>query len=191
MSTHAEVPITRVLIGYASAYGSTKGVATRIGERLRAEGVAVDVRPFDEIDSVDTYDAAILGSAIHNQKWLPVADDFMRKHTTALATRPVWLFSVCSIGETTSFFNERVSRLMRRRRKEPPIISEVRPRIHPRDHRYFAGAIERTHWTVAGNLFLRLFGGTFGDHRDWDDIERWTAEIARWLPAAHVPPPRR
>jgi len=184
MSGQSSVPITSVLIGYASAYGSTKGVAIGIGERLRAEGFPVDVRPFDEIDSVDSYDAAILGSAIHNQKWLPVADDFMRKHTTALATRPVWLFSVCSIGETTSFFSERVSRPMRRRRKEPPIISEVRPRIDPRDHRYFAGAIERSHWTVAGNLFLRLFGGTFGDHRDWPDIERWTAEIARSLPVA-------
>jgi menaquinone-dependent protoporphyrinogen oxidase len=176
--------MTRVLVGYASAYGSTKGVATRIGERLRAEGFEVDVRPLDEIDSVDTYDAAILGSAIHNQKWLPPAVDFMRTHTAALAGRPVWLFSVCSLGETTSFFSERMARPMRRRRKEPAIVSEVRPRIDSREHRYFAGAIERGHWTVVGNLFLRLLGGTFGDHRDWPDIERWATGIAMSLRAA-------
>jgi menaquinone-dependent protoporphyrinogen oxidase len=179
-----EVPNTRVLIGYASVYGSTKGIATKIGEHLVAEGLEVDVRPVDEIGSIESYGAAVLGSAIHNQRWLPLATDFMRSHAAALATLPVWLFSVCSVGETSSFLNERVARPMRRRRREPAIISEVRPSIDLRDHRYFAGAIEPSHWTAAGNLFLRLCGGTYGDHRDWADIDRWTAGIARSLQAA-------
>ncbi len=181
MSNHQEVPITRVLIGFASAHGSTKGVAVRIGEIIRAEGFDVDVREFDEIDSIDAYGAAILGSAIHSQKWLPLAADFIRANSTALTARPVWLFSVCSIGDSSSFFSERMARLMRRRRKEPSIISEVRSRLDPRDHRYFAGVIERSQWTVAGDLFLRLCGGTFGDHRDWPDIERWASGIATSL----------
>ena len=184
MSNHKEVPITRVLIGFASAHGSTKEVAVRIGEILRVEGFDVDVREFDEIDSIDAYGAAILGSAIHGQKWLPLAADFIRAHSTALTDRPVWLFSVCSIGDTSSFFSDRMARLMRRRRREPSIISEVRSQLDPRDHRYFAGVIERSQWTVAGDLFLRLCGGTFGDHRDWPDIERWASGIAISLQSA-------
>ncbi|HMS48953.1 MAG: flavodoxin domain-containing protein [Candidatus Microthrix subdominans] len=175
-----------VLVGYASAYGSTKGIASRVGEHLRAAGFEVDVHPVDEIDSVNAYEAVIIGSAIHNQKWLPSGDEFMRAHAEALAS-PVWLFSVCSIGETTSFLSERLARIARRRRKVPPTVSEVQRPIDLRDHRYFAGAIERTHWSAAGNLFLRLCGGTYGDHRDWMDIERWTAGIATALGARGTP----
>lgn len=160
-------------------------MAVRIGEILRAEGFDVDVCEYNEINSIDAYGAAILGSAIHSQKWLPLAADFMRAHSTTLAARPVWLFSVCSIGDTSSFFSQRVARLMRRRRREPSIISQVRSRLDPRDHRYFAGVIERSHWSVAGDLFLRLCGGTFGDHRDWPDIEKWASGIATSL---KIPP---
>lgn len=122
--------------------------------------------------------------AIHNQKWLPPAVDFISAHASELAGRPVWLFSVCSLGETNSFFNERVARAMRRRRKEQAIVSEVRPGLDPRDHRHFAGAIERSHWSLVGNLFLRLIGGTYGDHRDLPDIDRWADGIAASLQAA-------
>ena len=156
----------------------------RIGDIMRAEGLDVDVREFDEINSIDEYGAAILGSAIHSQMWLPLAADFMRANSMALAPRPVWLFSVCSIGDTSSFFSERMARLMRRRRREPSIISEVRSRLNPRDHRYFAGVIERSQWTFAGDLFLKLCGGTFGDHRDWSDIEQWASGIATSLQRA-------
>lgn len=184
MPGHGGLRISEVLIGYASAHGSTTAVATRIGDRLGAAGFEVDVRPVDEIDSVEGYQAMVLGSAIHNQKWLPPAVDFISAHASELAGRPVWLFSVCSLGETNSFFNERVARAMRRRRKEPAIVSEVRPGLDPRDHRHFAGAIERSHWSLVGNLFLRLIGGTYGDHRDLPDIDRWADGIAASLQAA-------
>ncbi|MBP7594298.1 MAG: flavodoxin domain-containing protein, partial [Candidatus Microthrix sp.] len=77
--------IMTVLVGYASAYGSTKGIASRVGEHLRAAGFEVDVHPVDEIDAVNAYEAVIIGSAIHNQKWLPSGDEFMRAHAEALA----------------------------------------------------------------------------------------------------------
>jgi menaquinone-dependent protoporphyrinogen oxidase len=52
-----------------------------------------------------------------------------------------------------------------------------------RDHRSFAGAIERSHWPLTGHLFLRALGGRYGDHRNWDAIEQWADEIARSLTA--------
>lgn len=56
-------------------------------------------------------DAAVLGSAIHNQVWLPEAATFVMSHVRELAIRPVWLFSVGSVGDTSSFFGPRVERL--------------------------------------------------------------------------------
>jgi menaquinone-dependent protoporphyrinogen oxidase len=173
-----------VLVGYASAYGSTKGIAKEIGDRLTQAGLQVEVRPIDEIEEVDTYDAVVLGSAIHNRAWLPQAAVFVPTHSADLASRPVWLFSVSSVGDTSSFFGPRVARCMRRMRKEPKEIAGFRRAIRPRGHRNFAGAIERAHWNLAGNLFLKALRGSYGDHRDWGDVDTWVDEIGRQLRAA-------
>jgi menaquinone-dependent protoporphyrinogen oxidase len=43
----------------------------------------------------------------------------------------------------------------------------------------FAGVVERHRWSMTGGLILRLFGGHFGDNRDWNDIDQWADQIAR------------
>ena len=171
----------KVLVGYATAHRSTEGIANRIGDRLMRAGIASDVRRMPENDSLETYDAVVLGSAVHNQAWLSEAAAFVNAQASALARRPVWLFSVGSVGETSSFLGQRTTRFIRRRRKDTTQLAGFRKAIHPRDHRYFAGAIERSHWNVLGDLFLRAFGGSYGDHRDWGDIDAWADEIARQL----------
>ena len=84
----------KVLVGYASAHGSTEGIAKEIGERLTLTGVQAEVRPIDEIEEIDTFDAVVLGSAIHNMTWLPQATALVQRRAADLAVRPVWLFSV-------------------------------------------------------------------------------------------------
>jgi len=46
------------------------------------------------------------------------------------------------------------------------------------------GPIERTHWSLAGNVFQKAFRGNYGDHRDWRDIDAWADGLARELRAA-------
>jgi menaquinone-dependent protoporphyrinogen oxidase len=171
----------KVLVGYASALGSTREIAQAIGTRLVGAGVDTDVRTVDEIDTVDGYDAVVLGSAIHNMVWLPAAVAFVRRHAGALTVRPLWLFSVSSVGETSSFFGPRVGRWMRRMRHEPREMVDLRESVRPRGHRDFAGAVHRGDWGRGGGVFLRAFGGHYGDHRDWRDIDAWADGIARAL----------
>jgi len=109
----------RVLITYATAHGSTKGVATEIGGRLAASGLSVDVLPAEGVGSLDGYDAVVIGSAVHNGAWLPPASSLIDHHVDELASRPVWLFSVSSVGESSSFFGARVAAVMRRMRGSP------------------------------------------------------------------------
>ena len=177
----------RVLITYATAHGSTKGVATEIGGRLAASGLSVDVLPAEGVGSLDGYDAVVIGSAVHNGAWLPPASSLIDHHVDELASRPVWLFSVSSVGESSSFFGARVAAVMRRMRGEPRQVTTLRRSIGARAHRVFAGAIEPSHWGRAGNLFLEVLGGTYGDHRDWLDIDAWAAEIAWQLLAVDRP----
>jgi menaquinone-dependent protoporphyrinogen oxidase len=166
-----------VLVAYATAHGSTKDVAKRIGERLRVEGVGVDVQAADEVEDVSGYAAVVLGSAVHNGRWLTPASALLAQIREQSA-RPLWLFSVCTVGDTTSFLGPRLSRLARRRRKLPSDIAESSA-----SHRFFAGVIEKSHWNMLGRLFFVVTGGRYGDHRDWEDIDRWADTIRAELTA--------
>lgn len=171
----------RVLVGYASAHGSTQGIAEEIGRRLSRAGLDTEVLPVAAINALGGYDAVVLGSAIHNMAWLPEAAAFVRDHEDDLARRSVWLFSVSSIGDTSGFVLPVVAWLLRRVRGELSDVAGFRRAIAPRGHRNFAGAIDRSHWNLAGDLFLRACGGRYGDHRDWNDIDTWADGIARDL----------
>lgn len=51
-----------VLVAYATRYGSTPEVADAVGDRLRAAGLEVEVRPVDGVRSLDGYTAAVIGA---------------------------------------------------------------------------------------------------------------------------------
>lgn len=173
-----------VLIAFATCHGSTQGVAERIGRRIQASGINAEVHPVSEVTDPGRYDAVILGSAIHNMKWLPEASRFAQRNAALLKKRPTWLFSVSSIGDQESFISPRVARVLRAMKKESPEITALGSAIEPREHRNFAGAIARTDWSAAGSAFLRIMGGRYGDHRNWTAIDDWAASIATDLAAA-------
>jgi menaquinone-dependent protoporphyrinogen oxidase len=64
---------------------------------------------------------------------------------------------------------------------EPREIAGIRRAIRTRDHRNFAGAVARSHRNLAGHLFLRAFGGSYGEHTDWQDVDTWADGIASQL----------
>jgi menaquinone-dependent protoporphyrinogen oxidase len=167
-----------VLVGYATAHGSTAEVAERIATGLRARGASVTLAVAAAVDDVERFEAAVLGSAVHSGDWLTDAEQFVDRNAAALAERKTWLFSVCSLGETTSFFPDGVTRFMTKRRTDSKQLARWRSLIGEGHHRYFAGVVERGQWSRIGDLFLRVMGGKFGDHRDWADIDAWADSIA-------------
>jgi menaquinone-dependent protoporphyrinogen oxidase len=187
----ARARVKRVLVVYASAHGSTKGIAKEIGDRLTRAGLHADVLAVDEVEALETYEAVVIGSAIHSGAWLRPAAAFVRSHAPDLSVRPVWLFSVSSVGDTSSFFGPRVSRFIRRMRKDTSEIAGFRLTIRPRDHRNFAGAIQSAEWGRLGDIFLRVCGGRHGDHRDWRDIDAWADGIAQQVQATDEAQGRR
>lgn len=169
-----EVASSSVLVAYASAHGSTKGVAERIAARLSEHGAHVEARPVDEVGDVEAYDNVVIGSAVYGQSWIPEATEFVRRNADGLAARRVWLFSVGSFGDT----HRAIGKLMK---QEPRDIRQMEKAVKPRDYRVFAGAIERHQWPLASRLFFHAFGGRFGDNRDWPQIDAWADRIANTL----------
>lgn len=165
-----------VLVTYATAAGSTAGVAQRIADRLISDGFDVSCLPVDKVrDPIASYDAVVIGSAIHGQAWLPEATRFVEKHAAELAGRPTWLFSVGMPGA--------LGRGLRRwAMKEGPKVVAPFARVHPWDTRLFSGVVLRSHLPFTGRVVFRLMGGRYGDFRDWDDIDRWADEINVAIP---------
>ena len=170
----------RVLLAYASKYGSTKGVADRIAARLRALGNQVELSEVKEVANVSQYGAVILGSPVFNQRWLPEAEEFVRRNREALASRPVWIFSVGTFGDHKRI----IGPLMKR---EPKDIRALEQMIQPREYRVFAGVIDRHQWPFLSRLFYYSLGGRLGDNRDWAAIEAWADQIGHTLRSADAP----
>ena len=167
----------KLLTGYASEHGSTREIAERIAARISSHGHAVDVRAMSGAQSLDDYDAVVLGSAVHNQKWLPQATGFVHRNLDALAARPVWLFSVGMPGALRGPWQRLAMR------EEPMVIADFRDAVRPRDHRLFSGVVHRDDLPLAGRLVFRAMGCHYGDYRDWAQIDGWSDRVAAQLTA--------
>lgn len=164
----------RVLIAYASKYGSTRGVAERIATRLSEHGSLPEILEADETIDVGSYDAVVLGSPVYYGSWLPKAVELVRSNATELARRPVWLFSLGAFGDRHPVLGPLI-------RREPREISSFRRAIHPRGYRVFAGVMEPERWILFVRWIYRGLGGRWGDNRGWADIDAWAEDIAREL----------
>jgi menaquinone-dependent protoporphyrinogen oxidase len=161
-----------ILVGYATAHGSTRGVAQRLAARLGEAGLKVEARPVEAVEDADAYRAFVLGSAVHGQAWLDPAKDFVRTNLDVLTDRPVWLFSVGMPGALRGPWKRLAAR-------EIPVIVESLPGNLPhRDHRLFSGVVTRAQLPLVGRILFHLLGGRFGDYRDWNAIDAWADRIA-------------
>ena len=176
-----------VLVGYATAHGSTSGVAERIASRLRNRGLAADLRAVTEVTDLTRYQAVVLGSAIHGGKWLPEASSFADANAGMLRDRLVWLFSVSCVGDEESMFPPAVARRLRTMRGQMPEVTRLRNALAAKEHRNFAGVVARTDWPPTGRAFFRAMGGRYGDHRNWPAIDAWADHIASEVLATEHP----
>ncbi|GAB3326337.1 flavodoxin domain-containing protein [Geodermatophilus aquaeductus] len=164
----------RVLVAVASRHGGTAGVAGSVADGLReglGSGAVVEVRPVTEVDDVTGYDAVVVGSAVYHGHWLEAARDMVLRCAIDLWDRPVWIFSSGPVGA----------------RGRPPQelleADEVLVQTRAREHRVFAGRLDRAglgaaERAVAGLLFLPE-----GDRRDPADARAWGRAIAASLTA--------
>lgn len=166
----------RVLVAYASDHGSTRGVAEHVGSVLAEHGLQAEVRSFSAVEDPEGYDAFVLGSAVHDQKWLPAAQDFIHEHAAALARRRVWLFSVGMPGALRWPLSQFAMA------EEPKLLAQFEGVIEPVAHHLFSGVIAPGHLPRTGRVLFRAIGGRYGDYRNWPEIQAWARQIAAALP---------
>jgi len=175
----------KVLVAYASKYGSTRGIAEFIGEKLRQHGLEADALEVGAVREVADYDAFVVGSAVYMFHWLKEARRFVTKNSVLLANNPLWLFSSGPVG-TQSKDAEGRDVLEASGPKE---LDDLRALVKPRDHRVFFGALDGSRLTGIMGFGYRMARRSKsardempeGDFRDWKEIESWAAGIAEAL----------
>lgn len=157
----------RILVVYASKYGSTTGVASAIAEGLRAWGHEVDTRPAPSAPAPGDYDAAVVGSGVYMGSWLKPAAAYLEAHAATLAQRPVWLFGVGPLGAEDP-----------QPAGEPAQARQLVERVGARGYETFTGALDRGRLGLADRLIARAVKAPDGDFRDWTAIRAWADGVA-------------
>ena len=92
-----------IIVVYASKGGATAEIPGWIGDALRRTGATVDVRPADDVASLEGFDAVVVGGPLYMGKVLKPVPAFFSRHRAALAGKPVAVFvSGSSLGKDDS-----------------------------------------------------------------------------------------
>ena len=160
----------KVLVTYASKYGSTGGVADAIGKELCSKDVTSDVALINNAGNIGSYQGVVIGSAIYMGKWMSEAVDFVKKNKDTLRQMPVAYFLVCmTLSKPTEENRAKVLSYM------DSILKAV-PEIKPVGIGTFAGALDYNNLSWLNKKILKSKGTPEGDFRDWKAIQAWARE---------------
>jgi menaquinone-dependent protoporphyrinogen oxidase len=164
----------RVLVAYATKYGSTAEIAEKIGQVMLEAGFDVVVRAADSIHDFTPFDAVVLGSAVYAGTWRREAIDLLEQHEQFLSEHPTWLFSSGPTGEGDPV------ELMKGWRF-PEAQKPLAERIRPRDIAFFHGEIDMKKLNLAEKLIIKGIKAPTGDYRDWNAVVNWAKSIVSTL----------
>jgi menaquinone-dependent protoporphyrinogen oxidase len=177
----------KILVAYATKYGTTTQIAETIGEALRQKGLEAEVRLAKEPVDLTEYAGVVLGSPVYVGRWLDDAVRFIRTHRETLSKMPVAYFTVGTAlrdGSETG------------RKRHHDTIERVRrmaPEVNPVEIGMFTGAMAvNRKMGFCSRLLMALFRVEAGDFRDWEAIRNWGHVIAERLTASwsHAAPGR-
>jgi menaquinone-dependent protoporphyrinogen oxidase len=163
-----------VLVTAASKHGATREIAREIARVLDEHGFSTELLDIDDVTDLSSYEAYIVGSGIYLGNWLRNARRFLDTHAAELVQRPTWLFASGSVvGDPPVADDPEALR--------PGLVERLVETTHAREHKLFAGKLDSSRLGLLERAAVRGAHASEGDHRDWDEIERWAEQIAGQL----------
>lgn len=168
----------KVLVVYATKYGSTREVAEAVAEALEARGLPVDLQPAREVRSLADYRAVVLGSPLYIGKMLGDAQRFLSQHKGALGQQPVAVFF---LGPTKDEEED-----WKAVRVQVDQIMAGLPWLKPVALELFGGALDPAKLRFPDSLMSKLPASPLHnspamDARDWGAIRAWASGLADQL----------
>lgn len=166
----------RVLVSAASKHGGTAEMAGWIAERLEREGIDVVVSAPGDVSSLDGVDVVVLGSGVYAGHWLQPARHFVERLGRGLAARPVWIFSSGPVGDPPKPADG------------PADADAMRLATGAREHRLFAGRIDRSTMGFGERAVVTALRVEDRDDRSRIEVEAWAVEIASAISVLSLEP---
>ncbi len=164
--------MTRVLVAYATRFGSTREIAAAIVHELNAAGLDAHAAETTSSLDPDEYDAFVIGSPIYGSKWLGAAGMFAAITSERIDGKPVALFSIGTLGVS----NEAAGNA--EHRDFVAKLTEVAPKLNVVSDAVFNGYFERANLPWYLRIADRFAPTPQGDHRDWSSIQSWAGSLA-------------
>lgn len=170
----------RILVAFATKYGSTREVAERIATSLREKGVDADVEQSRDVRDLDGYDAVVLGAPLVMHHLHKDALHFLSRHRRTLADLPVAVFALGPVHDPRDDKEWQDSRAQ--------LDAELAksPWLAPRAVEVLGGKFDPALLRFPLN---KLAGAApASDARDWDAIRAWaqTLPATLGLPAEEI-----
>ena len=78
--------MNRIQVVFASRHGGTAGIAIRIAEVLRTEGLEVDVHDAADRPDASGFDAHLIGSGVYMGRWLKEGIEFLERNRAGMSS---------------------------------------------------------------------------------------------------------
>lgn len=163
--------MTRVLVTYATKFGSTREVVSSIVHELISAGLDAQGAEASGELQIDDYDAFVIGSPMYGGKWVPDAALFAALMADRMNGKPVALFSIGTLG---------VKNPNAARAEHEAFIGGLRkvaPKLNIVGDAAFNGYFERANLPWYLRIVDRFAPTPEGDHRDWAAIQAWTRSL--------------
>lgn len=165
----------KILVAYASQFGTTGEVAKVIGETLCQSGAEVETKWVKDVKSLNAFDAVIIGSAIQYDRWMPEAAEFVKVNQQRLSQLPVAYFFTCLT------LSKRTEKTERQAIAYADKLIALVPQVKPVSVGRFAGVLNYSKMSLLFRLmlgFISLITGVQeGDYRDWGAIRSWAKDM--------------
>ena len=159
-----------VLVTTASKHGATTEIGEMIAATLERNGHTVETRAASHVQSLDQFDAIVIGAAVYAGRWVKDGYRFVDRFEVELAARPLWVFSSGPTGTPPTPEPEDLVEL-----------GDVIERLAPKGTTVFGGKLDASVLSFAERAIIRAVRAEEGDFRDWDAIQAWALHIAEDL----------
>jgi menaquinone-dependent protoporphyrinogen oxidase len=159
----------RILVAAGSKHGATAEIADHIAATLADAGCDATAAAPGSIETVEGYDAVVLGSAVYAGHWTGDAKDLANRAAALTPHPPVWLFSSGPLGDPP------------KPDEDPVDVADLVAATGARDHRIFSGKLDKSKLGFGERAIVVAVRAPEGDFRDWDEIAAWAREIAAAL----------
>jgi menaquinone-dependent protoporphyrinogen oxidase len=159
-----------ILVAYATRAGSTKEVAEAVASTLREAGLAVDIQPLADVDTLEGFQAVVMGAPLYMFRWHKDALGFLKRHQWALGSRPTAVFALGPFNDVEKEWTDVRAQLDKALAKFPwfaPVAVQV-----------FGGKFDPTSLRPPYSLIPAMKRLPVSDLRDWEAIASWAKELA-------------